>query len=329
MQQLPIMANISTCTESTLKDAATSLRSGNLVAFPTETVYGLGTDATNEQAVAKLYQVKGRPVDHPLIVHISSIENLDRWASEVPEYAIKLARTFWPGSMTLILPRTNLAKNFITGSQDNVALRVPSHSLALSLLAEFEALGGVGVAAPSANRFGKVSPTTAEAVYEELSDYLSPEDLILDGGPCQVGVESTIINCTKVVPEILRPGALTIKLIYDQTGIEVNHSRNYSNQNKIKVPGLMQSHYAPKAKVFLSAKARPGDGFIALSNIETPTGAVRLANPRTNLEYARELYQALRLADNKQLTKVYVVPPTGNDIAIAIRDRLMRCASSL
>ena len=323
------MANISTCTESTLKDAATSLRSGNLVAFPTETVYGLGTDATNEQAVAKLYQVKGRPVDHPLIVHISSMENLDRWASEVPEYAIKLARTFWPGSMTLILPRTNLAKNFITGSQDNVALRVPSHSLALSLLAEFEAQGGVGVAAPSANRFGKVSPTTAEAVYEELSDYLSPADLILDGGPCQVGVESTIINCTQAVPEILRPGALTIKLIYDQTGIEVNHSRNYSNQNKIKVSGSMQSHYAPKAKVFLSTKARPGDGFIALSNIETPTGAVRLANPRTNLEYARELYQALRLADNQQLTKVYVVPPTGNDIAIAIRDRLMRCASSL
>lgn len=321
------MANISTCTASTLKDAATLLRTGNLVAFPTETVYGLGIDATNEQAVAKLYQVKGRPVDHPLIVHISSISSLEKWATDVPEYAIKLAYTFWPGSMTLILPRTNLAKNFITGSQDNIALRVPSHPLALSLIAEFEAQGGVGVAAPSANRFGKVSPTTAEAVYEELSDYLSPADLILDGGPCQVGVESTIINCTQAVPEILRPGALTIKLIYDQTGIEVNHSRNYSNQNKIKVPGSIQSHYAPKATVFLSAKARPGDGFIALSNIETPTGAVRLANPRTNLEYARELYQALRSADHKQISKVYVVPPNGDDIAIAIRDRLLRCVS--
>jgi len=320
------MANISKCTAANLKDAATSLRSGNLVAFPTETVYGLGADAINKSAIENLYKVKGRPKDHPLIVHISSMENIGRWARDVPEYAIRLARTFWPGSMTLILPRTNLAKNFITGSQDNVALRVPSHSLALSLIAEFEAQGGVGVAAPSANRFGKVSPTTAEAVYEELSDYLSLADLILDGGPCQVGVESTIINCTQSVPEILRPGALTIKLIYDQTGIEVNHSRNYSNQNKIKVPGSMQSHYAPKAKVFLSAKARPGDGFIALSNIETPAGAVRLANPRTNLEYARELYQALRSADNLQLTKVYVVPPIGNDIAIAVRDRLLRCA---
>lgn len=323
------MSNISIYTAANLKDAATSLRSGNLVAFPTETVYGLGVDATNGQAVAKLYRVKGRPVDHPLIVHISSIANLDKWARDVPAYAIRLARTFWPGPMTLILRRTKLAKNFITGSQDNVALRVPSHSLALSLLAEFEAQGGVGVAAPSANRFGKVSPTTAEAVYEELSDYLSPTDLILDGGPCPVGVESTIINCTQAIPEILRPGAITTKLIYDQTGIEIHHDENDSKHSEVKASGLLKSHYAPKAKISLSIEAQPGDGFIALSNISTPTGAVRLASPRTNLEYARELYQALRSADNQQLTEVYVVPPTGNDIAIAIRDRLMRCASSL
>lgn len=323
------MPNISTCNESTLKDAATSLRSGNLVAFPTETVYGLGADATNEQAIAKLYNVKGRPVDHPLIVHISSMANLEKWAQEVPSYAMKLASTFWPGPMTLILHRTELAKNFITGNQDTVAIRVPSHSLALSLLMEYESQGGAGVAAPSANRFGKVSPTTAEAVYEELSDYLSPSDLILNGGPCQIGVESTIINCTQVSPEILRPGALTIKLIYENTGLEVNQRINYSNQNKVKAPGLLQSHYAPKAKVFLSANPQPGDGFIALSNVKTPNGAVRLAMPRTNVDYAREIYQALRLADNLQLIKVYVVPPAGDDIAMAIRDRLLRCSSDL
>ena len=156
------MAIISGCTASTLKDAAASLRSGNLVAFPTETVYGLGVDATNKDAVAHLYKVKGRPSNHPLIVHISSMANLDKWVREIPEYAIKLARAFWPGPMTLILPRTNLAKDFITGNQDNVGIRVPTHLLADVLLKDFEELGGLGVAAPSANRFGKVSPTSAK-----------------------------------------------------------------------------------------------------------------------------------------------------------------------
>jgi len=197
VQQLPTMPNISTCNESTLKVAAISLKSGNLVAFPTETVYGLGVDATNKDAVVRLYQVKGRPSNHPLIVHISSMANLDKWAREIPEYAIKLARTFWPGPMTLILPRGNLAKNFITGNQDNVGIRVPSHPIANALLKEFESQGGLGIAAPSANRFGKVSPTTANAVVEELFYYLLPTDLILDGGASEIGVESTIINCTQ------------------------------------------------------------------------------------------------------------------------------------
>ena len=198
------MAIISRCTESTLKNAATSLRSGNLVAFPTETVYGLGADATNHGAIVKLYEAKGRPQDHPSIVHLSSISNLDKWARDIPDYARKLARVFWPGPMTLILPRTNLAKDFISGSQDSVGIRVPSHPLATAILKEFEDQGGLGIAAPSANRFGKVSLTTADAVFEELNRYLSPTDLILDGGPCEVGVESTIINCTQDVPEILR-----------------------------------------------------------------------------------------------------------------------------
>ena len=320
------MAIISSCTASTLKDAATSLRSGNLVAFPTETVYGLGVDATNKDAVAHLYQVKGRPSDHPLIVHISSMANLDKWAREIPEYAIKLARTFWPGPMTLILPRTNLAKDFITGNQDSVGIRVPSHPLATALLTEFEEQGGLGVAAPSANRFGKVSPTTADAVVEELSGYLLLTDLILDGGPCQVGVESTIINCTKDIPEILRPGAITATMISDLIGLQVNQITTSSNKLTIKAPGLLQSHYAPKAKVFLSTTPNLGDGFIALSDIPTPPGAIRLASPKDTKEYAQILYKALRLADTKQLPNVIVIPPTGDDLAIAICDRLEKCA---
>jgi len=320
------MSLIPGCTASTLKDAARSLRSGNLVAFPTETVYGLGVDATNKDAVVHLYRVKGRPSDHPLIIHISSMVNLDKWAREIPEYAIKLARAFWPGPMTLILPRTNLAKDFITGNQDSVGIRVPSHPLATALLTEFEELGGFGVAAPSANRFGKVSPTTADAVVGELSSYLSHTDLILDGGPCQVGVESTIINCTQEIPEILRPGAITATMISDLIGLQVNQIAIGSNRLTMKAPGLLQSHYAPKAKVFLSTKPNLGDGFIALSEIPTPPGAIRLASPKNNKEYAQLLYQALRLADTKQLPHIIVIPPTGDDLAIAVRDRLEKSA---
>jgi L-threonylcarbamoyladenylate synthase len=326
VQQLPIMALITSCTASTLKDAATSLGSGNLVAFPTETVYGLGVDAKNKDAVAHLYQVKGRPSDHPLIVHISSMTNLDKWAREIPEYSIKLARAFWPGPMTLILPRTNLAMDFITGNQDSVGIRVPSHPLASALLKEFEDQGGLGVAAPSANRFGKVSPTTAGDVFEELSSYLSPSDLILDGGPCEVGVESTIINCTQDIPEILRPGAITATMISDLIGLQVNQMATGSNKPTIKAPGLLQSHYAPLAKVFLSTTPILGDGFIALADIPTPPGAIRLASPKNNKEYAQLLYQALRLADTKQLPNVIVIPPTGDDLAIAICNRLEKCA---
>ena len=320
------MTIISSCTASTLKDAATSLRSGNLVAFPTETVYGLGADATNKDAVAHLYQVKGRPSNHPLIIHISSMANLDKWAREIPEYAIKLARAFWPGPMTLILPRTNLAMDFITGNQDSVGIRVPSHPIASALLTEFEDQGGLGVAAPSANRFGKVSTTTADDVFEELSGYLSPSDLILDGGPSEVGVESTIINCTQDIPEILRPGAITATMISNLIGLQVNQIAAGSNKSTIKAPGLLQSHYAPKAKVFLSTTPNPGDGFIALADIQTPSGAIRLASPKNNKEYAQLLYQALRLADTKQLPNIIVIPPIGDDLAIAIYDRLEKCA---
>jgi L-threonylcarbamoyladenylate synthase len=320
------MSIISNCTATAIKDAAAALIKGDLVAFPTETVYGLGSDATNEGAIARIYKVKGRPAGHPLIVHISSLDNLDKWARDVPEYAVKLARVFWPGPMTLILPRTDLAKDFITGGQDNVGIRIPSHTIALALLIEFEDKGGLGVAAPSANRFGAVSPTTATAVEIELADYLSKNDQILDGGPCLVGVESTIINCTQTKPSILRPGAVTKEMIEDTLGITIDLNTSNSGSIQIKAPGLLESHYAPKAKIFLTGTPTMGDGFIALDSFTTPNGAIRVASPKTNEEYAQVIYEAFRLADIKGLTRVFVIPPTGGGIAVAINDRLAKSA---
>ena len=318
------MSFISNCTASAIKDAATSLINGDLVAFPTETVYGLGADAGNEKAVKKIYQVKGRPSDHPLIVHISNLKQLDKWAREIPEYAIKLARSFWPGPMTLILPRTPLAKDFITGGQDNVGIRIPDQTLALALLTEFEQQGGMGVAAPSANRFGKVSPTTAKAVEAELGAFLASKDLILDGGSCEVGVESTIIDCTTQTPIILRPGAVTSAMIKDATALDVGSE----NILKTKASGLLESHYAPRAKVILDQTPNKGDGFIALSDIKTPEGVIRLASPKNNIEYAKQIYQALRDADEKNIAKVFINLPKGDDIAVAIRDRMKKAANS-
>jgi len=323
------MSIISNCTTDALTDAATILARGNLVAFPTETVYGLGADATNKDAVARLYAVKGRPVDHPLIVHISSAAQLDKWARNIPDYAIKLARSFWPGPMSLILPRTELAKDFITGGQNNVGLRVPEHTVALELLKEFENQGGLGIAAPSANRFGMVSPTTANAVSDELSNYLNENDLILDGGPCAVGVESTIIDCTKDKPTILRPGAVTKEMIEDTLGISIDLHSFTMASNQIKVSGLLESHYAPKAKVFLTGSPTSGDGLIALGAFATPEGVVRLAAPATNDEYAKVLYEAFRLADSKGLRRVFAIPPIGAGIAVAINDRLTKSAFEL
>ena len=325
MQQLPTMAIISNCTASVLQDATESLLAGNLVAFPTETVYGLGADATNERAVARIYEVKGRPTNHPLIVHISSINNLDKWTKDIPDYAIKLARAFWPGPMTLILPRTELAKDFITGGQDNVGIRVPAHTVALTLLKAFEAQGGLGIAAPSANRFGKVSPTTAQAVSNELSNYLTTDDLILDGGSCEVGVESTIIDCTRSTPIILRPGAITGAMIDDllDSRIDVNIKMR---TDQIKASGLLESHYSPLANIYLSGTPAVGDGFIALSNFPTPPGVIRLISPVNNEEYARNLYHGLRLADSKKLANVFAIPPLGEDIAVAICDRLKKAS---
>jgi L-threonylcarbamoyladenylate synthase len=319
------MAIISNCTASIIKDAALALKQGHLVAFPTETVYGLGADASNEKAVARIYEVKGRPKDHPLIVHISSMELLDKWASEIPEYAIKLARAFWPGPMTLILSRTGFAKDFITGGQNNVGIRVPAHTVALTLLKEFEAQGGLGVAAPSANRFGKLSPTTSAAAELELGKHLSSTDIILDGGASSIGVESTIIDCTNLEPLILRPGAVSIDMIEGVFRAKLNLGLGATKVTK--APGLLDNHYAPKAKVFLTGTPSLGDGYIALSDLPTPVGAIRLASPKDNIEYAQILYESLRLGDIKCLKRIFVVPPNNQGVGLAINDRLVKAAS--
>ena len=312
---------LSNCAADAITDAAQRLKSGALVAFPTETVYGLGADATNPAAVARIYKTKGRPADHPLIVHLADMQDISEWAAEIPDYAIALARAFWPGPMTLILPRTDLAADFITGGQNTVGVRVPDHAIALALLAAFKKIGGKGLAAPSANRFGQVSPTTASAVKEELADFLGESDLILDGGPSLVGVESTIIDCTADTPRILRPGAITTEMIEKVTGLILE-----DRDDVIRVSGSLENHYAPSALILLDGHPRPGDGYIALKSYPTPEGAIRLAAPVDNEDFARQLYGALREADSQGIDSVVVIQPDGVDIAVAVRDRLQRAS---
>ena len=322
---------LSEYTASAMGDSASILLAGGLVAFPTETVYGLGADACNEMAVARIYSAKGRPADHPLIVHVPSMDLLGDWAADVPEYAIALARDYWPGPMTLVVKRSQLARDFITGGQDTVGVRVPNHPVALGLLDAFARAGGKGVAAPSANRFGNVSPTTAQAASDELSDYLAVSDVILDGGACAVGVESTIIDCTGDGPRILRPGAVTIAMIEKSTGLPVGYSSftetgSAADRNEIRVSGALDSHYAPEATVLLDQVPAAGQGFIAMADVVGREGVVRLAAPITHDEFAQILYSALRSADEQGLETVVVQQPQGDGIAIAIRDRLMRAA---
>ena len=301
---------------------ALALKNGALIAFPTETVYGLGADASNEKAVGRVYEVKGRPQDHPLILHIESIEDISYWATDVSDYAMALANKYWPGPMTLIFKRSESAKDFVTGGQNTVGLRIPNHALALELLQECKKIGVHAIAAPSANRFGHVSPTTATAVKEEIRAYLAPQDLILDGGPAQVGVESTIIDCTRGAPKILRPGAITQAMIEEATGLKV--SENIDSQ--IRVSGSLEKHYAPKAQILLDVQATKGQGFIAPADVATPPGAIRLASPANTDEYARTLYSALRDGDAQGLTTIAIIQPSGDGLAIAIRDRLIRAS---
>lgn len=305
--------------------AARNLTGGALIGLPTETVYGLAADAENESAVRRIYEVKGRPFDHPLIVHIGSIEFLEKWVRDIPEYALTLANTFWPGPMTLVLKRSEIAKNFVTGGQESIAIRIPQNEVALSVLKSFHQLGGNGIAAPSANRFGTVSPTDALSVEEELGLKLNKKiDFILNGGQSEVGVESTIIDCYSTSnPRILRSGFVTQSDIQARTGLQV--IQNLSEE-QIRFPGGLESHYAPKAKVIIEGTPKIGDGFIALSTIHTPEGCVRLSSPMNLSEFARDLYSALRRGDKQDLKRIYVLIPDGDGIALAIRERMTKAA---
>lgn len=324
MSTSPFLSN---GTAETIRSAAAALKAGHLVAFPTETVYGLGADARNSDAIKRIYQVKGRPADHPLIVHISSINQVEKWASEIPDYAFALARNFWPGPMTLIFKRSRIAEDCITGGQDTIGLRVPSGEIALALIHEFERMSGSAIAAPSANRFGQVSPTTAQAVSSELSQYLTLDDQILDGGPCEVGIESTIIDCTGKNPRILRPGAITEEMILEATGSMLTCKTSVAVFPEIRFSGSLESHYSPLAHVLLDQLPIAGQGFIALADIPTPEGVIRLSSPKNHEEFARSLYASLRAADEQNLTQVVVTLPQGGGIAVAIRDRLKRAAN--
>jgi L-threonylcarbamoyladenylate synthase len=311
-----------------ISQAVTTLASGKLCAIPTETVYGLAANALDETAVARVFEAKERPADHPLIVHVATAADVSEWITELPQWAIELTKAVWPGPLTIVGPRTTLASDSVTGNQDTVAVRVPSHPIAQELLFQLKAAGVIGLVAPSANRFGHVSPTSAAHVFADLGEYLSAHgDMILDGGNCQVGVESTIVLATGSVPVILRPGAITADDILRITGIEVSER----SANAPRVSGALDSHYSPTAQVILIADVSKTDfesnsGFLALAQTATPSGLVRLGSPKTIEDFAHELYSSLRAGDDLNLQTIYVVPPTGDGLSQAINDRLQRAS---
>lgn len=310
--------------------AAHALAAGHLAVIPTETVYGLGARADDPHAVARVFAIKGRPADHPLIAHVRDAAAARGWVRNVPEYAKDLMDSLWPGPLTLVLPRAPRVADYLTGGQDSVAVRVPGSPVTrevLRVLGELVDDDTVAIAAPSANRFGRVSPTTSQHAVDELGELLSDQDVVLDAGPCVVGLESTIIDCTEDRPRLLRPGKVTIEDIEGVTGLR------FGEASAIRAPGTLASHYSPHATVVvvqesevtaLSADARTG--VIALANIPTPPGVVRLCAPATVEDYAAGLYRALREADALDLRRVVALPPAGTGLAEAIRDRLERAA---
>jgi L-threonylcarbamoyladenylate synthase len=306
-----------------VRRAAQILRAGGLVAFPTETVYGLGADAASEKAVARLYAVKGRPAEHPVILHFSSPASAFSWAREVPEAAKKLAAHYWPGPLTLILKRSALAKDFVTGGQDTVGLRVPSHPVAQQLLKEFAG----AIAAPSANRFGRVSPTTPAHVHEDLGKDV---DLVLEGGPSDVGIESTIIDLSGTTPVLLRPGRISkqeleslIGTIGDKAASSPRHS------------GGLERHYAPRTPARLVPTHALDREIAALKDrvavlaFSRPDERVDfwLRMPREPQAYAQRLYAALRELDSANCEQILVEAPPDNAEWAAVRDRLKRACS--
>jgi L-threonylcarbamoyladenylate synthase len=316
------MAQILKPTKSNIKQAADALLDGSLIGMPTETVYGLAADAENHSAIRRLYEVKARPLDHPIIVHIGTALQLEKWAIEIPYYALKLANKFWPGPMTLVLKRSKIVGDHLTGAQDSIAVRIPNHPVAISLLKEFHNLGGNGVAAPSANKFGEVSPTDAHAVVEAFGANLEIK-MIIDGGMSSIGIESTIINCLSKEPEILRHGAVTSTQILNESGIKVNP---HTKITKLRFSGNLKNHYAPNAKIIIDGNPQSGDGYLALSSFSTPEGCIRLASPLDSFEFAKFLYFSFRKADQLGLDRLFVNLPQGEGIELAIRDRVTKAS---
>jgi len=311
------------------EEAASALVAGHLVALPTETVYGLGANAEDAAAVARIFRAKGRPIDHPLIVHVANAAAIEAWATNIPRYARDLAAAFWPGPMTLVLPRSPRATDQLTGGQTSIGLRVSSHpdfQAVLTALCE-QTHPDAGIAAPSANRFGRVSPTSANHVLDELGNTTADDDLLFDGGPCAVGVESTIIDCTGVNPVILRSGAITAEQVQNAT------QRRIASTSPVRASGTLAMHYAPSAQVIVitsdGASHTPvGSGFIALASVPTPPGCVRLLAAEHEVAYAQGLYAALHDADTQRIESVYVVPPPPEGLGIAINDRIARAAAT-
>jgi L-threonylcarbamoyladenylate synthase len=294
--------------------AVATIRAGGLVAIPTETVYGLAADATNREAVLRIFEVKGRPADHPLIVHLASAEGLDAWASEVPAPARLLADAGWPGPLTVIVPRAADVLDAVTGGHDTVGLRVPAHPMTLELLDRC----AVGLAAPSANRFGAVSPTTADHVLHDLGDRLDPRrDLILDGGACPIGVESTIVDCASEPPQILRAGGVPVEDVRRLLAGVVADASGPS-----RASGMLASHYAPRCAVRLVDSA---DDALAL-RAGTIDGEI-LDLTDDLVAYARELYARLRDADDRGVATMIAVLPPAEGLGHAIRDRLTKAAA--
>lgn len=322
--------------DAAIGQAADLLRQGHLVAFPTETVYGLGADAGNPEAVARIFAVKGRPTSHPLIVHLADAGQLSDWAAVVPEAALKLAAKFWPGPMALVLPKQDWVPAAVTGGQTTVALRVPNHPVALKLLRAF----GGGIAAPSANRFCRISPTLASHVAEELGEAVA---MLLDGGPCQVGVESTIVDLTGGQPKLLRPGQISAEAVAAVLGIGLVLPATL--RPEVRAPGMMALHYAPVTATELCAGEElqgrvsallAGDkrvGVLAYSCVASPAlaGDGRLQTlimPEAADAYARALYASLRQLDNLGLDKIIVERPPQGSAWRAVNDRLAKAAGA-